>query len=163
MKYYIETEKIEWNTPVNVNDERGKTAFRIVPEKLNALSHTIKIYSPDNILAASAKDEKRAVRPKFYIRVEGSNLGTFERKISLGAPKYKLPYDSWNTKGRTTGKSYSIVSADKIICRFERGVKPSYETDEEINAMEIVTDTSSPARDILVFVLIELVNDINHF
>lgn len=110
MKMYFKQRLISILDSYDIYDENGKTLFTVKGKW--GLTHKFAIYDRNNREVGYIQQKLISLLPKFYIHINGEEIGEIRKKLTLFHPVYALDRLGWEMKGNILEWDYKIKGSD---------------------------------------------------
>ncbi|HCW52858.1 MAG TPA: hypothetical protein DG753_03770 [Clostridium sp.] len=109
MKLLIKQRVFSWTDTYDVYDENGCAKYYVRSEFFS-IGHKIHVYNTlTNLEVGSISERVLTFLPEFKVYINGNNIGSIRKQLTLFRPKYHINYNNWHVTGNILGWDYDVV------------------------------------------------------
>lgn len=119
MRLLIKQRVFSWTDTYDVYDENEQAKYFVKAEFLT-LGHQIHVYDRNRNEVGAIYQKLLTFLPAFEVEMEGSPVGTIQKRFTLFSPKYEIDYCGWRVEGDFMGWDYDVYDGCSVTAHISK-------------------------------------------
>lgn len=119
MRLLIKQRVFSWTDTYDVYDENEQAKYFVKAEFLT-LGHQIHVYDRNRNEVGAIYQKLLTFLPAFEVEMEGSPVGTIQKRFALFSPKYEIDYCGWRVEGDFMGWDYDVYDGCSVTAHISK-------------------------------------------
>lgn len=119
MKLYIKQKVFSIKDKFNITDVQGNARYYVEGEFLS-IGKKLHIFDTYGQELALIREKVMTLMPKFFILINGQQVGEIRKKFTFITPKYEIEGPGWEVQGSFMEHDYIITHMDMTVARIHK-------------------------------------------
>lgn len=118
MKLLFKQRMFSWLDSYDIYDEEQQPVYSV--KGVLSFGHRLQIYDKEGNMLGEIKEKALSFLPKFYMYINGEEVGVIQKELTFLRPKFHLTCNDWEVEGDVMEWDYAVVSQSGSIMQVHK-------------------------------------------